>query len=155
MVAQLSACSHKEAQSSSYLDFIGDVSYDSHQVAIVMDTIEGEDEPGIVYKDIKDVDGILHQTEIPVCVFFYSSNSTDRNGVFAGVEEIAQKLNNRVLVIGIDIMTHRELVDEYSLVAVPDFVLIENGTVKDSFGASELEYWSMMDVYNWLVLNKI
>lgn len=156
-MALLGACSSDKTKEGtvSYKDYLGDEMYDSPNVAIVMDYIEGEDEPGVIYRDITDLEALLNQKEIPVCVFFYSSNATDRYGVFAGVEEISERLNNRVLVIGIDIMIHRELVDKYNLIAVPDFVLVENGTLKSSFGASEYEYWTMIDVYNWLVLNQI
>lgn len=153
-MALLGACS-SEAKVQTYTDYLGEEAYDSDQIAMVFDYIEDEEEPGIIYKDITDVNGLLHQTEIPVCVFFYSSNSTDRYGVFAGVEEIAERLNGRVLIVGIDIMTHRELVDEYGLVAVPDFVLIKNGTVASNFRAADYEYWTMTDVYNWLILNRI
>lgn len=154
ITALSSACSNKK-NTKPYEQYLGVESYDSHNVAMVMDYIEGEEEPGIIYREISDMDGVLHQKDMPVCVFFYSSNTTDRYGVFAGVEEIAQRLDGRVLMLGIDIMVHRELVDEYELLAVPDFVLIENGIVKDTFGASNYEYWTMTDVYNWLVLNKI
>ena len=81
-----SACSNKTAN-TSYKDFLGNEAYDSHNVAMVMEYIEGEEEPGIIYRDITDIPGILHQKDMPVCVFFYSSNTTDRYGVFAGGED--------------------------------------------------------------------
>lgn len=156
-MALLGACSSDKAKegTANYKDYLGEEMYDSANVAIVVDYIEGEEDPGVIYRDITDLDAILSQNEIPVCVFFYSSNATDRYGVFAGVEEIAERLNGRVLILGIDIMIHRELVDKYELVAVPDFVLLDNGELKSSFGAVDYEYWTMTDVYNWLILNKI
>ena len=149
----LSACSHKEKV--SYKDFLGEENYESDAIAMVIDYIDGEEEPGVIYREVTDINGIIHQTEIPVCIFFYSGNATDRNGVFAGVEEISERLNGRVLIVAVDIMIHRELVDEYELIAVPDFVLFKNGTKASSFGASNYDYWTMTDVYNWLVLNKV
>ncbi|MCQ2467005.1 MAG: hypothetical protein MJ166_05760 [Clostridia bacterium] len=154
-MALLGACSHKENTNNSYSQYLGEIDYESPQVAMVIETIEDEEVPGVVYRNITDLSGILNQTEIPVCVFFYSGNATDKYGVFAGVEEIAERLNGRVLMLGIDIMQHRELVDGFGLVAVPDFVLIKKGVQADAFKAANYEYWTMTDVYNWLVLNQI
>lgn len=154
-MALLGACSSKKEDTQTYMSYIGDECYDSDQMVMLIENIEDEEEPGVIYRDVTDINALLKQKEIPMCVFFYSSNTTDKFGVFAGVEDIAQRLDGRVLIVGVDIMTHRELVDEYGLVAVPDFVLIKDGVLKDNFEASTYDYWTMTDVYNWLILNKI
>ena len=145
------SCSKEKNKTSSYKDFIGEESYDSPIFAMVLENIEDEEEPGIIYREVTEFHSLINNCDIPVCLYFYSSTATDRAGITAGVEDIAQKLDGRILVIGIDIMTQREIVSEYEVAYVPDFVLVKNREEKIGFNSISYEYWTAADVYNWLI----
>ena len=94
-----------------------------------MENIEDEEEPGIVYREVNDINSVINNIDIPVMLYFFSSNSVDSAGVTAGVEDIAQKLDGKILVIGIDIMQHRDILTRYDVSYVPDFVIVDHSNV--------------------------
>ena len=156
MAALMGACSSsaEETEVSGYQSYLGNEVYDSDVYAMCIEKIDGEEEPGVIYREVTDLE-ILKTSDIPVMIYFFSSASTDKAGITAGVEDIAQRLDGRVLVIGINVMTHRDVAQEYEAAYVPEFVLIRKGEVADRFNSIEHDYWTSMDVYNWLVLNKV
>lgn len=153
-LAALSGACSSEKKTSSYKDMIGDISYDSSMYVMSVENIEDEEEAGVVYRKVTD-SNLIKTSEIPVLLYFYSSIATDKSGITAGVEDIAQQLGGRVLVVGIDVVSNSDISGEYEISYVPDFVLLQNGEVKDSFKAIERDYWTVTDVYNWLLSNKI
>lgn len=142
------SCSKDE---DSVKRFFGNESYDASVLVMSMETIEDEEEPGIIYREITDLDAVLNNAGVPVCIYFYSSASSDLAGVTAGVEDIAQKLDGRVLIITIDVMRERDLASRFKVEYVPDFVLVQGNSVKSSFNAIGYDYWTTTDVYNWLI----
>jgi thiol-disulfide isomerase/thioredoxin len=156
MAALSGACSSsaKETEAAGYQSYLGNEVYDSDVYAMCVEKIEDEEEPGVIYREVTDLE-ILKTSDIPVMIYFFTSASTDRAGITAGVEDIAQRLDGRVLVVGINVMTHRDVAQEYEAAYVPEFVLLKKGEVTDKFDAFERDYWTAMDVYNWLVLNEV
>lgn len=147
----MTAVSCKKETEASYSKYIGEISYDSSIYAMSMEKIEDEEEPGIVYREVTDFNNVTNAADKPVLLYFFSSNSIDSAGVTAGVEDIAQKLDGKILVIGIDIMQHRDIVSRFNVMAVPDFVLIDHGSLKSSFNSINYDYWTTTDVYNWII----
>ena len=106
---------------------------------------------GVIYRKVLDFNNVISRCDIPVCLYFFSSTKTDSAGVTAGVEDIAQLLDGRLLVVGIDILQNRDIVGKYDVTMVPDFVLVEQNVQKAAFGSEGYDYWTTTDVYNWLV----
>lgn len=150
LVVALTAVSCKKEE-TSVKRFYGDISYDAPMLVMSMEEIEDEEEPGIVYREITDLDAVLNNSQVPVMIYFYSSTATDVAGVTAGVEDIAQKLDGRVIVISIDIMRLRTEASRFKIQYIPDFVIVQGNTVKSSFNAFDHDYWTTTDVYNWLI----
>lgn len=144
------SCKGKEEE-KTYRDFLGEEIYDASVFAMVVETIEGEEEPGVIYRKVLDFNNVISRCDIPICLYFFSSTKTDSAGVTAGVEDIAQLLDGRLLVVGIDILQNRDLVGKYDITMVPDFVLVEQNVQKAAFGSEGYDYWTTTDVYNWLV----
>ena len=103
-----------------------------------------------MYREIKDLPGVLHQKDFPVLIYFYSSQSSDTGGMTAAAEDLAQTLSGRVLTVSIDALSHRDIAGDYEIEALPEFVLIEKGTCKSSFKSSEYGYWDADDVVEWI-----
>ena len=154
LTTPLGACSSEKKDLKDYRNFLGEESYDSGICAMCVEKIEGEEEEGVIYRKVENR-ALLKTKEIPLVLYFYSSASSDRAGITAGVEDIAQRLSGRCLIVAVDIMRNRDLVTEYEMEYVPDFVLIRDGKVDDRFDAVSREYWTATDVYNWLILDKI
>lgn len=138
-------------ENESYSKYIGEIAYDASIYAMCMEKIEDEEEPGIVYREVTDFNSVINTADKPVLLYFFSSNSIDSAGVTAGVEDIAQKLDGRLLVIGIDIMQHRDIVTRFNVMAVPDFVLVDHTSLKSGFNSINYDYWTTTDVYNWII----
>ncbi len=150
LVVALTAVSCKK-EKNSVERFYGDISYDAPMLVMSMEEVEDEEEPGIVYREIEDLDAVLNNSPVPVMIYFYSSTATDVAGVTAGVEDIAQKLDGRVIVLSVDIMRLRDVASRFKVQYVPDFVLVQGNNVKSSFNAIDYDYWTTTDVYNWLI----
>ena len=136
--------------------YLGDYCYSNDEAALVYEGIEGElDEDGnllmgIQYREISDLDGLLHQTQKPVLLYFYSSQASDTSGMTALAEDLAQTLSGRLLTVSVDALSHQDLAGEYEIVSLPEFILIEGGKVKDNFNSSEYGYWDARDVVEWI-----
>lgn len=151
LVIAMTAVSCKNEDGKSWEKYIGEISYDSSIFAMRMENIEDEEEPGIVYREVNDINSVINNIDIPVMLYFFSSNSVDSAGVTAGVEDIAQKLDGKILVIGIDIMQHRDIVTRYDVSYVPDFVIVDHMVRKSNFNSINYDYWTTTDVYNWII----
>ena len=138
-------------ENESYSKYLGEIAYDASIYAMCMEKIEDEEEPGIVYREVTDFNSVINTADKPVLLYFFSSNSIDSAGVTAGVEDIAQKLDGRLVVIGIDIMQHRDIVTRFNVMAVPDFVLVDHASLKSGFNSINYDYWTTTDVYNWII----
>lgn len=145
----LSSCSSKQAD-TSWMQYLGDYSYDAPITAMVYEPVEGEDDYGIQYREVKDLGGLVGQSEIAVCLYFYSSLDSDVYAVTAGVEDMAQGLTDRVLFISIDAVEMRDISSAYQIEAIPEFVLINNGARISTFEGMNYDYWTIDDVVFWL-----
>ncbi|MCR5805084.1 MAG: thioredoxin family protein [Clostridia bacterium] len=151
LLVAMTAVSCKKDSDASYKKYIGEISYDASIYAMSMEKIEDEEEPGIVYREVNDFNNVINTADKPILLYFYSSNSIDSAGVTAGVEDIAQKLDGKLLVIGIDIMQHRDIVTRYNIMAVPDFAIVDHAALKSGFNSINYDYWTTTDVYNWII----
>ena len=156
----LGACSKKPEAGGIADRYLGDYSYDSSAVCMVYEPVEDEvdDEGkpyyGIQYREIKDLDGLMH-SGTTIFIYFYSSMSTDTGAITASVEDVAQVYNGTMTVIMLDAMEYRELISKYDINAVPEFVLIKSGQEDKVFEAATYEHWSISDVLSWLKSNGI
>lgn len=140
----------------TYYQFLGNEYYDVPISAMVMEPIEGETFPGIIYREVLDLDGLSLQTEIPVCLYFYTSSSNNYNGVTAGVEDLAEEFDGRVLFVSVDAMQCQEVVYAYEIGFLPEFVLLNDGYQISTFNGSQYSTWSTsVEVYDWLLANGI
>lgn len=159
-VVFLGACSEKPEAGSFADRYLGDYSYDSPAVCMVYEPVEDEADDagnpfyGIQYREIKDLDGLLH-SGTTILIYFYSSMSTDTGAITASVEDIAQVYNGTLTVIMLDAMEYRDLISKYDINAVPEFVLKKSGQEDKVFEAASYEYWTISDVLSWLKSNGV
>jgi BASS family bile acid:Na+ symporter len=92
-----------EPTQTGYEQYLGNIDYTAPVSAYVWEQVEGEDEGvcGIQYRTVTDFNGLTSQSEIPVCLYFYSSSAHGSQSLTAGVEDLAQTLVGQVLFIGI------------------------------------------------------
>ena len=133
-----------------YYDYLGGIDYDSSIIAMVYEPMEGEDEPGIQYRRVTDLEGLLSSGQTDVMIYFYTHMSSDVQGVTAGVEDLAQGLNGQLLVISVDAMQEQAMTEQYQLQALPEFVIVKGGEVEGLFEGYKYEYWTMDDVSAWI-----
>ncbi len=148
------SCSSK-AEDSRIRKYLGQYSYDASISALVFEQVEGEEEGfyGIQYRDVTDLDGLLKQDDVAVCLFFYSSTVTSTSGITPGVEDLAQTLTGRVIFVAIDAFQEAGLSTGYEVEAYPEFILIKGGTRISTFGSSMYDYWDIDDVAAWMNRN--
>ena len=127
---------------------------------MVYEPVEGEFDDngnpyyGIQYRTITDLDG-LFASGYTVMVYFYNSMSNEAAAVTAAIEDLAQSYNGRLIVVMLDALVYRPLVEKYDIEAVPEFVLIKPGQPDQVFGSSNYEYWTVGDVVSWLQNNGV
>lgn len=153
------SCSSKTVESSSekttdVYQFLGEYEYDSPLVAFVYEPVEGEDEPGIQYRSVTDINGLI-RSGVTLLLYFKSSMATDLDGVTAGAEDIAQNTWGRVIVIMIDVLENKDLVSGYSIDQVPEFVIVRSSDEISRFEGYNHDIWTMDDVAEWLRSNGI
>ena len=142
--------------SDPVMQYLGDYCYSNNEAALVYEKIEGETDDdgnplmGIQYREINDLEGLLHQTQKPVLLYFYSAQASDTSGMTALAEDLAQTLSGRLLTVSVDALSHQDLAGEYEIVSLPEFILIEDGKNKDTFKSSEYGYWDAEDVVEWI-----
>jgi len=139
-------------QNGDVNDYIGGVDYSSTVSALVYEQIPGEEDGfyGIEYHEVTDIQGLLGNQTMPVCMYFYYSLSSDTDGMTAGVEDLAQTMDGQVLFIAVDGATEDDLSSAYEVEAFPEFVLIVPGRMHVNFGSKNYDSMSIDDVTGWL-----
>lgn len=136
----------------SYYEYLGSIDYSSDAAALVWEQVEGEDEGiyGIQYRDIIDFNGITAQTEIPLCLFFYSSSARGSQNLMAGVEDLAQTLVGQVLFIAVDGVEADAISTAYEVGGYPEFILLADNARISTFSGLDYEQWNIDDVTAWI-----
>ena len=136
--------------------YLGDVDYSSTVSALVCEQIQGEEDGGngIVYRVVSDIDGLTHQTDIAVCLYFYDYMATGEVvNITAGVEDLAQALSDRVIFVAVDGIAESELGSRYGVEDYPEFVLLSPGQPDTKFEGMQYDSWNISDVAAWLEAN--
>ena len=156
----LSLCSCSRAADTSIYGrcskYLGEADYTASLTAMTYEQIPDEEAGyfGILYREVTDIDGLLAQGQVPVCLYFYNSMaSSDTIGITAGVEDLAQVLSDQVLFIAVDGMVETGLSGTYSVEAYPEFVLIPPGGTPVKFEGFNYDTWDASDVASWLESN--
>ncbi|MBP5491804.1 MAG: thioredoxin family protein [Clostridiales bacterium] len=149
------ACGKKEKKANTdlgdYHKYLGDYYYDCSISAMVYEIPEGEEEPGILYRQVLDLDALTKSCPIPVCFFFYSSMQADVYGIFATMEELAEQYHDKVLIVAIDAISERDLAAAYKIEAVPDAIVIRDNLQLGRFDGASREDWSAQDLAGWVI----
>ena len=143
-------CSGSDSEESlPFYPCLGDYDYESSLTAFVYEPVADEEELGIQYREVTDVERLL-SSDFPVLIYFHSSLSPDTNGITAGAEDIAQCTWGNCLVIMADVLEDNELANRFGVEKVPEFVLVRNGNEISSFQGYNYEVWTMSDVASWV-----
>ena len=148
------AASGSTAATGGIDDYLGDYDYESSLAALVYEPVQGEDEYGIQWRSVKDLDGILSSGRT-VLLYFYNSLSTDRYGITAGLEDIAQACWGEMLVIMIDTLEHGDIEARYGIERLPEFIIIKDHKEAARFEGFNYEVWTMDNVAKWIADNGI
>lgn len=135
--------------SSAYL---GEYSYNSPISAMVYEDM-GTEGLGIQYRMVTDYDKLIAYSPIPVCLYFYGGLDTDDSGITAEVEQLAENYHGKILFVSVDAEQNNELASHFELEALPDFVLLENGSLKASFSSFDGKTWTGRDLEEWILAN--
>ncbi len=131
-------------------DYLGDYSYDAALTAMVYEDFEGEG-MGIVYREVTDYDQLIGYTKVPVILYFYSSLRQDGGEATAIVEQIAENYHDRILIVSVDTMQAPEVASHFDIEAVPDFVILNKGSLLDSFHNFDGQAWTESDLETWIL----
>ncbi|SCW35696.1 Thioredoxin [Ruminococcaceae bacterium YRB3002] len=137
------------AASSGIDSFTGGYDYEAPVSVLVYEPVEGEDECGIQYRAVTDVDGLI-ASDNKIMFYFYNSMATELLGITAGVEDMAQACWGDMYVVVVDVMEDPELSARYSINSVPEFVVVRGGDEISRFEGYNYEEWSLDDVVSWL-----
>ncbi len=133
--------------------YLGDLDYSASITALTYEQIPEEEEGyfGILYRDVTDIDGLLGQDQVPICLYFYNSMaSSDTIGITAGVEDLAQIFSDQLLFVAVDGMVEDGLSGRYTVEAYPEFVLVIPGGAPVKFEGFNYDTWDANDVAAWL-----
>lgn len=150
----------KPKETDPLMEYLGDYSYSDPAVCMVYEPIEDEKDEdgnqlyGIQYRKITDFDG-LKASGYTLLIYFYSSMDNRGAAVTAAVEDIAAGYNGKLTVLMLDAMEYKDLMGQYEIEAVPEFVLVQKGQADKVFGGASREYWTVNDVLLWLQENGI
>lgn len=133
--------------------YLGKIDYEASLVAMVYEPIAGEEDKGIVYREVIDFNAVTVQEDIAVVFYFYNSQMSDTYGITAGVEDLAQGLDGQVLFVAINSLVERNITSAYGIEAIPEFILINKGARISTFEGFQYDYWSIEDVQMWLADN--
>ena len=95
---------------------------------MVWEPVEGETDEsgnpvyGIQYREIKDLDKLLASTDAVFLIYFHSSVYGDDHGITALVEEIAERLAGKLVVVSLDAAEFKDLAGKYQIPAVSRFI---------------------------------
>ena len=153
-------CSCSNTKDNGLNNYLGDYSYSEAAVCMVYEPVEGEFDDngnpyyGIQYREITDLNGLI-ASGYTIMIYFYSSMSNEAAAVTAAIEDLAQSYSGRLVVVMLDAMVYRPLIEKYEIEAVPEFVLIKAGQEDRVFGSGNYEYWTVSDVVAWLQSNGV
>ncbi len=147
------ACSGKKENTDlgNYEKYLGDYDYDYSISAMVFETPEGEETPGVMYRQVKDLDALVKNCPIPICFLFYSSMHADVYGVFACLEEMTELHHDQVLVVTIDAMSEKNLSSAYNIESLPEGIVIRDGKQTARFNGKEREEWTARQLADWIL----
>lgn len=148
------AASESTVASGGIDDYLGDYDYESSLAALVYEPVPDEDEYGIQWRRVKDLDGILG-TGRTVLLYFYNSLATDRYGITAGLEDIAQACWGEMIVIMIDTLEYGDIEARYGIERLPEFIIVRDNKETARFEGFNYEVWTMDDVAKWITDNGI
>ena len=149
-----SSSSGTQASAEGLYEYLGDYDYESSLAALVYEPVSGESEYGIQWRSVKDLNGIINSGN-NVLLYFYNSLSTDRYGITAGVEDIAQASWGNLIVVMIDTLGNEDYTVRYDIRNVPEFVLIKEQNEAARFEGYNYDVWTMSDVAKWVQANGI
>lgn len=150
--AACSGSSVKNSDLGDYSSYLGEPAYNSSLTAMVYEDLDGEGE-GIQYREVTDYDKLIAYAPVPVCLYFYSSLDSDKTGVTAAVEQMAEDYHDKILFVSVDAMRETDLVSHFGIEAVPDFVLLDNGSLQASFSSFDGKEWTHSDLKEWILKN--
>jgi len=133
-------------------EYLGEYSYDSSISAMVYEDMDGEGK-GIQYREVTDYDKLIAYSPEPVCLYFYGGLSSDTSGITAAVEQIAENYYDRILIVSVDADQETEMVSHFEIAALPDFVLLENGSWTASFSNNDGKAWTAGNLEQWITDN--
>ena len=141
--------------SPAYYEYLGDIDYAASTAALVWEQVDGEDEGiyGIQYREVIDFNSITSQSEIPVCLYFYSSSARGSQNLSAGVEDLAQTLVGKVLFIAVDGVEADAVSTAYQVGGYPEFILLNDNARISTFSGIEYGEWNIDDVTAWIADN--
>lgn len=137
------------ADKSSYL---GEYSYDSSISAMVYEDMDGEGK-GIQYREVTDYNKLIAYSPEPVCLYFYGGPASGTSGITAAVEQIAEDYYDRILIVSVDADQETELASHFEIAALPDFILLENGSWTASFSNNDQKTWTAGNLEQWITDN--
>ncbi len=152
--ALFAGCGKEEETLPGIYEYLGDYSYDSTVTAFVYESVAGEDEYGIQYREVKDIEGLL-ASDNTVMLYFYSSMASDIYGITAGAEDIAQCTWGEMTVIMIDVLDNNALSSRYEIDKVPEFVIVRSGNEISRFEGYNYSEWTMSDVAAWVTMSGV
>ena len=150
----LCACGGKKegnADLGDYHKYLGDYYYDCSISAMVFEIPEGEEEPGVLYRQVTDLESLTKTCPIPVCFFFYSGMQADVFGIFACMEQVAEQYHDQVLIVAIDALAEKELASAYKIEMLPEAIIIADNLQKARFDGTSRGEWSAQDLADWVV----
>lgn len=145
----LSACSTKNSSDVNSSVYLGDYSYDSSISAMVYEDMDGEGE-GIQYRRVTDYDKLIAYSPVPVCLYFYAGLDSDTSGITASVEQLAETYHDRILFVSVDAQAQTDLAAHFEIDALPDFILLDNGSWTASFSSYDGKIWTAADLEEWI-----
>lgn len=148
----ITSCSKRKVEAEPSV--IGDISYNSSLYIMSLEAVEGEEEKGIVYREVLDFNKFITAQDRTTVIYFYTSANTDVYGITAGVEDMAQYYGDEITFLCVDSVEHRDITTAYEINALPEFVLVENNMLISYFEGYKYDYWEIKDVMNWIEENK-
>ncbi|MBP5416609.1 MAG: hypothetical protein J6Y58_03695 [Clostridiales bacterium] len=146
------ACGKKKGTSpDEYRKYLGDYDYDYSIFAMVFETPEGETEPGILYRQVLDLNSLAKTCPTAVCFLFYSGMHADVYGLFASMEQVAEQYHDKVLIVAIDALEEKDLAASYNIEALPEAIIIRDNIQKARFDGQSRENWTAQDLADWII----
>jgi len=150
----LGSCSNRKSSGDlgDYSSYLGTYAYNVSITAMVYEDMDDEGK-GIQYREVTDIEKLITQAPLYICLYFYSSLRTDNAAVTASIEELAEEYHDQILFVSIDGMQEKALLANFSIAALPDFVMLKDGVWIAAFGSSDKESWTNEELSDWVLTN--